>query len=555
MDMDKLPVMLGVENYLEAIQKYYVDKTLLIRDLIATSIGCSVVITRPRRFGKSLALSTLEYFFTNKGDYSYAFQGKKIAQETEICAAYMNQYPVIHLNMKDVYGDDVDEIQSSLVDAISLLARQFSYLLTSDRLLDIEKQELQELIDKKADITLLHSSLRRLSIFLYKHFGKKVVFLIDEYDAPIARLAEQGSHELAIRLLRPLYSNALKGNNCILLSVITGVLHFSKESLFSGLNNPIDASVVDAYLNPYFGFDDEETQAIIDYYGLDVNLETLRRWYGGFNRINGRELFNPWSIMNYALNRRLMPYWVNTGSNIMLRDIVSKADTTRMLDAIENESESLYFVKEINYRNYGSSRNASLSFLVQSGYLTIRSMDANRCVFVFPNEEITSLFENEIIGGEEISLNDVGPQIKHALLSKDADKLQACLEQYILSSLSYYDVLSEKNYQNLVTGLLACLFTEYIVKSEVNVGQGRCDIQISPKHSGGVGMIIEIKNSTAKVAPSKTNMQKMADHALAQIKTQNYIEELKGRHCKRILLYGFAFYRKNVCIAAEEINE
>ena len=547
----KLPIILGVENYLEAISKYYVDKTLIIRDILETAYGGSVIITRPRRFGKSLTLSMLEYFFTNEGDYRYAFADKKIAKETSLCKTHMNQYPVIHLNMKDVYGSSLAEIKDSLADALSMLVRGYGYLLDSDKLLDIEKEELRRYMEKGADDTLLFSCLRRLSIALYKHFGKKVVILVDEYDAPIARLGDACPHEDVIEALRPLYSNGFKGNDCVALSVLTGVLHFSKESLFSGLNNPIDASVVDAFLHPYFGFTEDEVKAIIDYYELPTDIKTLQRWYGGFNRINGLELWNPWSIMNYALNRRLTPYWVNTGSNRLLKDIVLTQDTTRLLDVIGKEGASIYFIKEINYQNYAANRNTLLSFLVQSGYLTVSSLKENQCQFAFPNEEITTLFEHEILNKGYAEEDDYAPNIKRALLQGDVESLTTYLRDYVLTCLSYFDVMKEKAYQNLVTGMLAALFTNYVIKSEVNVGRGRCDIQVTPKSSRGIGMVIEIKQSSAKKEPSRTNLEKIAQSALAQIKEKDYGEELSLRHCAKKLYYGFAFYKKNVAIAMD----
>ena len=547
----KLPIMLGIENYLEAISKYYVDKTLLIRDILETAFGGSVIITRPRRFGKSLTLSMLEYFFTNEGDYRYAFADKKIAAEEQLCQTHMNQYPVIHLNMKDVYGSSLAEIKGSLADTLSMMIRHYTYLLDSDKLLDIEKSELRRYLEKTADDALLFSFVRRLSIALYKHFGKKVIVLVDEYDAPIARLGDACPHEDAVEMLRPLYSNGFKGNDCVALSVLTGVLHFSKESLFSGLNNPIDASLVDAFLHPYFGFTEEEVREIIAYYELPTNVDTLRRWYGGYNRLNGLELFNPWSIMNYALNRRLTPYWVNTGSNRLLKQIVATLDATRLLDVVGKEGASIYFIKEINYQNYAANRNTLLSFLVQSGYLTVSSYRESQCQFDFPNEEITTLFEHEILSNGQRLEEDYASEIRRGLLEADTATLTTCLRDYVLSCLSYYDTPDEKAYQNLVTGMLAMLFTDYVVKSEVNAGRGRCDILVTPKALHGVGMALEIKQSNAKKEPSRTNLEKIAQSALSQIKEKDYGEELSSRRCNKKIYYGFSFYQKNVAIAVD----
>ena len=547
----KLPIMLGTKNYLEATGKYYVDKTLLIRDILQTAFGGSVIITRPRRFGKSLTLSMLEYFFTNEGDYAYAFADKKIAEEKELCKTHMNQYPVIHLNMKDVYGSSLSEIKESLADTLSMLSRRYAYLLDSDKLLDLEKEELKRYMDKSADDTLLFSCLRRLSIALYKHFGKKVIVLVDEYDAPIARLGDACPHEDAVDMLRPLYSNGFKGNDCVALSVLTGVLHFSKESLFSGLNNPIDASVVDAFLHPYFGFSEEEVNKIIEYYELPTDVDTLRRWYGGFNRLNGLELFNPWSIMNYALNRRLTPYWVNTGSNRLLKEIVATHDATRLLDVVGKEGASIYFIKEINYQNYASNRNTLLSFLVQSGYLSVSSIEENQCQFAFPNEEITTLFEHEILTRGYPVDEDYASKIRRSLLEADAASLTTYLHDYVLACLSYFDVPNEKAYQSLITGMLAMLFTRYVIRSEVNVGKGRCDILITPKAMHGVGLVLEIKQSNAKKEPSRTNLEKIAQSALLQIKEKDYGEELSSRRCSKKLFYGLAFYKKSVAIAVD----
>ena len=544
--MNKLPVAIGVDDYLSVKTKYYVDKTKIIEDLIEQALGGTVLITRPRRFGKSLTLSTLEYFFTNEKDYSASFAGTDIAKNKRICEGYQNKYPVIHFNLKDIDGNNAEEIIASVTDQVSLLFRRFSFLSDSERLLPIEREEFIQIMDKKADAVLLRSCLRRLSGFLSKHFQSKVILLIDEYDSPVERAYERGCYGECMSFIRPIYSSALKGNGDLLFAVVTGVLQIAKESVFSGLNNLLVASSNDRFLNQYFGFTEEETKKALDYYGLGDDFETVRRWYGGYNLSVGQEMFNPWSIMSFIANGVADTYWVNTGSNELLRMIFSDYPVgERVFALVGTHYPTIQFAKEINYNNISDNDESLISFLLQTGYLTFRKEESSFAL-ALPNQEIRNLFRQEIlnVNPSRFGYNRAATLVR-VLDAGDEKGVEDALRQYVLDCFSYYDLKEEKDYQIALTGLLGVLFETHVVHSEVNAGQGRCDILISPKKPHQAGYLFELKHSKAKKEPSASNLKKIADSALRQIQEKRYYVELQQRGADPIHCYGIAFCKNN----------
>lgn len=558
--MSKLTLPIGVENYKEACKNYYVDKTLMINDLITKGEGKSILLTRPRRFGKSLALSMVDYYFNIKEDSISLFKDKHIFSCGEIVTNKINQYPVIHLNMKGIEYSTSSSIIDRTKDRIYILYRQFPELLNSDKLTTIEKNEFKEIYDKKASDTLLIASLERLTRFLYAHYQKKVVLLIDEYDAPIESSYENHCYDEVIRFFKPFYGDALKGNDYLYFALVSGVLQISKESLFSGLNNLLVSSIRSNFLSDYFGFNKKEVTDLLNTYEVNIDYKEVNEYYGGYILPNGETICNPWSILNFIEERKMKPYWANTGTNELLLSIINIENSqNELLDFLNNSSKKARYNPSISYKDMHENTGSSLSFLAQTGYLTLKEESDNYqddlYEYLIPNKEIYNVFRQEIIG-RTISDNNMETvlQLKKVILERKDDEISVILNKYLLSSLSTFDLGDERNYHNAITGLLSVLFDKYMVKNEVNTGTGRCDIIMIPKDINNVGIIIEIKYSKSVNKLSVSRLKKLANNAIDQIKKNNYQEMLEQFGCKSIIFYGFAFQKKTSIIVSETIQ-
>ena len=550
------PLPIGIEDYLTACGSYYVDKTLIIKDIIDQYIGKSILITRPRRFGKSLMLSMIDYFFNIKQKCFDAFKDKLIYSAGQKYMDKLNAYPVIHLNMKNITADSYNALTFQAIDLISNIYRQFPELINSTALFDIEKEEYLQIVNKRLEDPALYiTSILNLSNLLSKHYNQKVIILIDEYDAPLDAAFQKGFYDSAINFFKEFYSSTLKANQYALFSIVSGVLQLSKESIFSGLNNLFVSSVVNQNFKSFFGFTANEVQAIIDYYHLNTTIDELRKWYGGYGT-KDLELFNPWSILYYAEERRLSPYWVNTGSTATIeKQITSTPDGIEKLNAFLNDEAKFFnFNNAISYRDLKPNYEVLFSLLVQTGFL-VASYDncTNKYNLELPNEEIRTVFEREIISRNTTEdFLSLASSLRMALLQGADEEFSNLLQNYIISSYSYLDLTKEKDYQVMIVGLLSVLFDKYVVKSEVNSKRGRCDIMISPKKQNDIGIIIELKKY--KNILNATRLKNYAQNAIDQIKLNSYYDELKLRHCSRILLYGFAFDDKNLQIKHETIS-
>ena len=554
--MKQLPI--GIDNFAEAVNHYYVDKTLLIKDLVDRAEGKSILLTRPRRFGKSLALSMVDYFFNCKVKSERLFKDKKIARAGLNYWAYLNAYPVVHLNMKGLEFSLLRNPIEAIKEKMSSLFRDYPELLSSTKLSDIDKQELQQIISKSANETLLADALRRLTRCLSLHYEKKVILLIDEYDAPLQLAYESGKFDEIMPLFKSLYGDALKSNDSLYFAFLTGVLQISKESLLSGLNNLDVASIDKKFLSPYFGFNQEEVNEMVHYYNFPVDYDQIRKYYGGYNRNNGQELCNPWSLINAIEEGRIAPYWTNTGENILLHKILRIENaSSAILDFLNNPHKTAVFNPAISYKDINVNANASLSFLAQAGYLSLslpQSIIGNTFEFIIPNEEIYNIFRTEIISRDiEDDQMDAALKLKNALLRGEKEEVSSVIQDYLLSAFSYFDFNDERNYHNALTGLLAVVFDRYIVKNEVATGTGRCDILLLPKSPNKVGILIEVKHSKSKSPISQPRLKESAQKGLVQIKNGDYIEILKKAECSSIYLYSIAFHRKTHAIVSDSI--
>lgn len=549
-----LPI--GLEDYIQATNTYYVDKTTIIKDIIDYFVGKSVLITRPRRFGKSLMLSMLDYFFTNKGDFAKYFENKEIFTLGQTYKDLLNKFPVIHLNMKNVYADSEETLISNTIDLISNLYAQFDELLYSDKLTDFEKEEFDNVLKKKSDNRKDYVfSILRLSEFLYKHYEKKVIILLDEYDTPLEISFQKKFYDKVIEFYSKFYSSFLKGNNYLYFSIITGVLEIAKESIFSDLNNLNVFDVTEDTFIEYFGFTEGDVKKIFKDFDCNFDFEQVKKWYGGYG--NKRvEIFNPWSILNLISKERFLPYWVNSGSNETINNLISEFDGSLILlnRLIQNKNELFSYTNTTSYKDIKHDFKTLCSYLVQSGYLVAEySGYEDKFILRVPNYEISKLFTEEIIARNIPDKNlSTANVLKEALISGDTNKITRALEEHILQSYSYYDLKSEKEYQIMLVAIFATLFFSHIVKSEVNNSNGRCDIMVKPKENNDVGMVIELKKYKGRLSESR--LSALSKKAIEQIKDLRYYTELEQYGVKKILLYGFAFDDHKEKITFEEIE-
>jgi hypothetical protein len=551
----KLPI--GIENYKDVARDcYYVDKTMLIKEMIDLPLGSAVLFTRPRRFGKSLALSMLKTFFELGEDNGPYFDDKEISRSGERYLSQLGSSPVIRMTMKDVRGATFDELLRRCKDVISAEYSRYASIVDGDALTEQEKDYFGSIVGGSADGVAFSSSLMKLSNFLFRFYGKRVVVLLDEYDTPIESARGNGFFEQAIAFFQPFYSQALKGNDSLRLAAITGVLQVAKESLFSGLNNLLVNSITGHGFDRYFGFTEKETADLLKYYGRDSEFKKAGDWYGGY-RFGDEVVYNPWSILSYARSGVFEPYWTNTGENSVLGELLAKADgsTLTSLSDIFSGGEAFATIDtSISYRALSASKDVLFSFLAATGYLSaFERVDSSVFKVRIPNKEVGETFDSEIknrfIPAEKM---DSFYRLRDAFLSGDPNRLSKSIESVLLSAFSSFDFSDEKNYQILVLAISALLFGDCVVKSEQTAGSGRCDILVSPKNKGRFGAVIEIKYYRSKT--SSPRLEAESKKAVAQIKTMDYAEELHQREADPIYAYGIVFFKKKAIVSFEKLS-
>lgn len=549
-------ISIGIENYLQVSRTYYVDKSLFIKTIIDFFIEKSILITRPRRFGKSLMLSMIDYFFTNKGDYLEYFRNKNIFSCGEDYISHMNKYPVIHINMKNVSRISKEELFKDVIDLISDVYAGFSELKTSDKLLDVEKKDYIYILNKKSNsIYDYTTSILNLSKYLYKHYNEKIIILLDEYDTPIEYAYQNGYYDDVVPFFRQFYSSFLKANNYLFFSILTGVLEIAKESLFSDLNNLNVYSTIDKDLIEYFGFTKSEVLELLSFFNVKTNIDDIEKWYGGYET-SEIEIYNPWSVLNYVNKERFETFWANTGSNETIARLVNNIDESKYVlnEFINNKNKLFTFSNSISYKDIRNNNATLFSYLVQAGYLVAKySGIDNLFLLSIPNKEIDETLKKEVIARnlDEDYLN-LGVNLKNAIMLGNVEYITNSLNSYVLKSFSYFDLNREKEYQVMMVGILAVLFNDYIVKSEVINKNGRCDIMLVPKSTKNIGIIIEIKKN--KGVLSSSNLLASSKTAINQIKKQEYYNELSLLNIDKILLYGIAFDDKKSNLSLEIIS-
>ena len=552
-ELQMKPIPLGIEDFERMVMGnyYYVDKTLMIKDLLDKG-GYVNLFTRPRRFGKSLNISMLQYFFDNLLlDKASIFEGLNISNVDEAYLAHQNKYPVIKIGLKDVEASNMTEALEMLALEISYEYDRHRYLLNSDQIDTQQKERYQRLLSQKASSTELRSSLKFLSDCLMKHYNQKVIIFIDEYDVPLEKAHFVGYYEDMVKFIRSFFSSALKTNTSLHFAVLTGCLRISKESIFTGLNNLTIISILSDNFGEYYGFTEKEVEIMLQHYGLEEKSKQMADWYNGY-LFGETTVYNPWSSIEYLndnVNGKIYlprPHWSNTSSNTIIKDLITISDNN-----VKDEIESLIVgntitkpIKEdIVYSTITQTMDNLWSFLFFTGYLKKISKKQigvqNYLELAIPNKEILYIYQNQIIEWftEHIKATDLTPMY-HAMLNRDIKTFQFKLGELLKDTISYFDS-KEEFYHGFITAVMASL-GDYAIKSNRESGDGRGDLFMRPVSIRQPAIIIEVK-----VAKKARDLEKMADVALAQIEKLKYDNELEREGYTTIIKYGIAFYRKD----------
>lgn len=544
-----LPI--GVSDFkLATTGYYYVDKTLMIRDFLDKKPMVSL-FTRPRRFGKTLNMDMLRVFFekTNE-DTSVYFKDKQIWQCGDYYTKHQGQYPVIFLTFKDVKSLTWEETFQKIRRLISLEFIRHNELETSSVLTSYEKGQYHLLAKDSGDEVDCQMGLQLLSLLLHKHYGRECIIIIDEYDTPIQQGHTCNFYPEIVNFMRNFFSGGLKDNPHLAFGFLTGILRIAKESIFSGMNNLKTYSILDDGYSSYFGFTEKEVKDMLRYYGKDDKYNELSEWYDGY-RFGNTEIFNPWSVINY-ISDNCFPkaFWQSTGSNEIIGEIIQTATpeiTKDLYKLLCGEKIAAYIDTGVIYPEVQNNPYSIYSFLLVAGYLKVANIypqsDGNfMCDVAIPNKEITFVYEKEVLN--RTNQNSLAISISQAIFSKDTQKLQALLEDFMVKSISSIDGANEGFYHGMMLGLCAILGNRYKIRSNRESGLGRFDIQLMPLTKGMPGFIFEFKHTKDE----HTDLSALADSALQQIEAKKYDTELRDNGVNSIISIGIAFRGKSAVV-------
>ena len=544
-----LPI--GVSDFkLATTGYYYVDKTLMIRDFLDKKPMVSL-FTRPRRFGKTLNMDMLRVFFekTNE-DTSVYFKDKQIWQCGDYYTKHQGQYPVIFLTFKDVKSMTWEETFQKIRRLISLEFIRHNELETSSVLTAYEKEQYHLLAGDSGDEVDCQMGLQLLSLLLHKHYGRECIIIIDEYDTPIQQGHTCNFYPEIINFMRNFFSGGLKDNPHLAFGFLTGILRVAKESIFSGMNNLKTYSILDDGYSSYFGFTEKEVKDMLRYYGKDDKYNELSEWYDGY-RFGNTEIFNPWSVINY-ISDNCFPkaFWQSTGSNEIIGEIIQAATpeiTKDLYKLLCGEKIAAYIDTGVIYPEVQNNPYSIYSFLLVAGYLKVANIypqsDGNfMCDVAIPNKEITFVYEKEVLN--RTNQNSLAISISQAIFSKDTQKLQALLEDFMVKSISSIDGANEGFYHGMMLGLCAILGNRYKIRSNRESGLGRFDIQLMPLTKGMPGFTFEFKHTKDE----HTDLSALADSALQQIEAKKYDTELRDNGVNSIISIGIAFRGKSAVV-------
>ena len=550
-----LPI--GREDFKEIRENsfYYVDKTKYIEELLLDGTQVKL-FCRPRRFGKTLSMSTLRYFFDIKNgeENRKLFDGLYISNSPMM--SEQGKYPVILMTMKGVSNSNFKEAFERIADKVSTLYRNYTFLL--EKLDEYEKEKFSSIVSENCNSIQLSSSLRFLTELLYKYYNQKVILLIDEYDSPILSAVEKGYYTEMKDFLRAFYGEALKTNEYLQMGVLTGIIRVTQAGIFSDLNNIENYTILKKSYSQYFGLLEEEVEEALKYYGIEYKLDEVRAWYDGYN-FAGTEVYNPLSILKYIKEKELESYWINTSGNALIMEIIANSD-----DRVIKDLEKLFEEKELETTvdlelDMGKSLLESdiWSLMLSSGYLTIKEkIDRKNYIIKIPNKEIRTFFKDAFIKMVFKGTRYV-EDVKRALLTKDLESFEIAFQNMVLESISFHNTTlnmkkeegkevdelaySEVPYQMFMLGFLTSMQDKFFVTPEQESGLGRADILLEPRNKNGVGYILEIK------ATRKNNrISNLAKRAHKQIDSKIYETELRKRGIVDIVKIGIAFRGKEV---------
>ena len=563
-DTIKKKISIGVEDFKEIIDKgaYFVDKTLMIQKLIESQAKVTL-FTRPRRFGKTLNQFMIRRFFedeiTEKGekvDNGYLFDGLKITECGEEIMQHQQQYPVIFLTLKSAKQPTYEMAYGALADEIYNEFMRHRYVLQSDALLPIEKERYENLLNRRADEKEVAKAFAFLSECLFKYHGKNTIILIDEYDVPLENAYFEGFYDKMIKFIRSLFESALKTNPYLERSVITGCLRISKESIFTGLNNLKVDSVLRTEYGDSFGFTESEVEEMLSYYNLQEKLQEVKQWYDGY-LFNNFEIYNPWSIINYVydhdrkITQFALPYWSNSSSNSIIREMVGEADEEAKEDLetlINGGTIEKQVHEDITYGDIHQTQDNLWNFLFFTGYLkkiSEREDESGESLYLsmaIPNTEIKTIYNNSISYWFEQRMKETDRSpLKHALETGDCEAAEDFINSQLADTISYYDY-AENFYHGFMAGLLVNI-GGYRVKSNRESGNGRPDIVMTELKFRGRAMILELK-----ISDTIQGMEKKCEEALAQIEEQQYAIPLEEDGYQPILKYAICFFKKGCMV-------
>ena len=562
----KLPI--GIENFskLQSEDFYYVDKTMLIKDLLNNWAEVNL-FTRPRRFGKTLNMSMLKYFFEIGTDPTL-FDGLYISQNQELCEEYMGKFPVIFLSLKGVDGLTFDSAKDRFIQLIGNEAQRFRFLLDSDKLTEDDKNIYRALISLHDGKYMMEeevfiSAIKTLSRLLSIHYGKRTIILIDEYDVPLDKAFTHGYYNEMVSLVRGIFGEALKTNDFLQFSVLTGCLRVSKESIFTGLNNFKVLSITDARFDEQFGFTDQEVLKLLDDYHLESHLTETKEWYDGYH-FGDTDVYCPWDVINHV-DRLLgepdaepQSYWINTSGNDLVKRFIDKADKTTKNEIerlIAGETIEKSIRMELTYDEIDNSIDNLWSILFTTGYLTQKGKSKGGIYqLLIPNKEVREVYIIQIQEWfKNTVLNDTKPvkKLLKAFEDGDAKQIEKDLTKILGTTISILDTKARKEekeifYHGILLGLLRCE-SEWLIQSNVESGDGFVDILVEPEDPDA-GMIMELK-----YAQNFQDLEKSCNKAMDQIHDRRYDERLRNEGRNDILAYGIAFCKKKCKVVVERL--
>ena len=562
MEMRKKKLPIGIENFEELRKEdfYYIDKTGLIAELLH-NWGAVNLFTRPRRFGKTLNMSMLEHFFSLDGN-KRIFDGLDISKETALCEEHMGKYPVISVSLKGIDGRVYETAYQMAAQVIIEAAAKYYFLLESEKLNEHDKAAYRKLLDDNMNEGTLGSSLRRLSGMLEKHYGTKVIMLIDEYDVPLAKAHANGYYDQMVSLIRSLLGEVLKTNNSLKLAVLTGCLRISKESIFTGLNNLKVRSVTDVRFDEYFGFTDTEVRLLLEYYGYPDCYDIAKKWYDGYH-FGNVDVYCPWDVLNYCDSllddKDAQPenYWINTSSNDAVKRFIEEsanAATKREIEClVAGEVITKEIHQELTYAEVYQSIDNIWSLLFTTGYLTRRGKAEGRQMkLAIPNLEIRDIYVTQIMEFFKENVREDGEMLNRfcdALRNEDAENVEKIFTEYLRKTISIRDTavrtdMKENFYHGVLLGILG-VKTCWGISSNREMGEGYADILAEPD-TGDMGIIIEVKYA------HDGDLEGACKEALKQIEYTKYEDDLEDDGVENILKYGIACYKKRCRVMLAE---